>query len=65
MTANVPLVGNVTLVVPVVFSVNEFAPVVVNEPAKVTFPFRSIVRAASLTFSRRVRAADKFLYCLK
>ena len=45
----VPLVGNVTLVEPVVVSVKAFAPLVVNELAVDIFPPRVIVFEPLLT----------------
>lgn len=55
--ASVPVVGNVTFVLPVVVSVNEFAPDVTKAAASVKFPPRLIVRFASLTLKVSVRLA--------
>ena len=41
--ANVPPVGNVTVVAPVVLNVNALAPVILKAPAVLTFPPRVIV----------------------
>src|SRR5262245_39176145 len=57
---NVPAVGNVTFVAPVVVNVNEFAPDVANAAANVRFPAKLTVLAASLSVKVSARFAVKF-----